>query len=236
MKILGVVVILAMLSFPVLAQEHLDPDDLVIGQLLPNGRIFDDGLLLKPAFDNSVRVFAVMEPSFSPEVVVGLKERGNGYVIFGAQPVLTKDRRMIPENPDLGPVKLYGPDGKRLPKNEEDSLLANMPVRDGTVRLDRCEAPIDTALAKRIIVAWDKVVLQTRTEPDMPSMGLDGVVEHFASVLRYRVAAGRIWSPQPPGNPGYLSRLAWNLSRICDGEEPPTKGWVEIDTALANIH
>jgi hypothetical protein len=226
-------------AIPAMAQEHLDPDDTVVGQLLPDAWHGSDyAREFKPAFDGSERVFAVIEPSFVREFVIGLRQVSGGYRIFGAWPALTRDKRRIPEVFGVKPPVLVGADGKPLPKDEADMRLADMPTPNGEVRLERCEAPIDSVLADRVIAAWDKVVLQTRADSGMPRFGPDGAVEHFVSHLRFLVVSGKSWSPQPPGNPGWLSRAAEAMLRICDSgrTEPLAQARRELEAAINNIH
>ena len=48
------------------------------------------------------------------------------------------------------------------------------------------------ALARRVIAAWDVVVLQTKPLDEPLFRGTDGQVNHFGSRLKYGVVTGQI--------------------------------------------
>jgi hypothetical protein len=106
----------------------------------------------------------------------------------------------------------------------------------GPLTLDRCEAPVDTALARQVIAAWDAVVQQTRPRVGVPWSGNDGSHEHFASRLKYGVVTGQLWSPQRPWNPGWLSRIAYDLHSICTGFTGGFDPWAEMRHAVGQIN
>lgn len=237
-RLLGVLVgVLALMGCPAgMAQEYLDPPLPMIGQLVSNYDTLNM-TSLKPAFKGDERVFATFQPAFSPEYVVGLRGGGASYRIFAAIPAFTKDGRRIHDS--LGRVSppLVGLDGKRLPKDEEDRILAGRRTSMTEVRLKECEIPVQKYLATKVLAAWDKVVLQTKFHDDVPRIGADGVFIQFASVLKHRVAAGVTWSPEPPGNPDKLATAAEAMYRLCfDPRGRDATGvWNEIRTSIAGI-
>jgi hypothetical protein len=74
---------LLVMAAPALAQNNLEPDDMIIESSTGPGLYGHDyaGQLLS-TLDNTVRVFDIIEGGLVPKFVVGIKTVGNGYRIF----------------------------------------------------------------------------------------------------------------------------------------------------------
>jgi hypothetical protein len=104
--------------------------------------------------------------------------------------------------------------------------------------LDRCEAPIANDLAEDIILAWDKVLRQSRTRVDRPQGGADVPFYHFGSRLPSGLVMGRVWDTSHNSNPALLGRVTSGLLQICSGGrmQHVPEALTEIRTALGKIH
>lgn len=71
----------ALSTAPVLALDHLVPEQGGFESYRATERA-----VMKAAFDPSVRIRAVAEPSFRPEFAVGVREQAGGFKIFFLQP------------------------------------------------------------------------------------------------------------------------------------------------------
>ena len=103
---------------------------------------------------------------------------------------------------------------------------------------DRCEAPVSNDLALDIILAWDKVLRQTRPYAGPPLFGFDSGSYHFGSRLPSGLVMGKAVVAPPGSNPAHLSNIAGGLLQICSGGkmEPISESMARITTALKAIH
>ena len=99
-------------------------------------------------------------------------------------------------------------------------LKAYLPTKAEDTPLERCEKPMDAALAGRVRRAWVGMLRETHY-PLHDGTGLDGVSFHFSAWDEYQPLAGQTWSPDVTSKPGMLAELAQTLVRFCDGKAPP---------------
>ena len=96
---------------------------------------------------------------------------------------------------------------------------------------DRCETPIDRALAGRIIALWKTMLMQTRYR-DPPWMGLDGADYAFAMGVGFSPMTGHIWSPREGTNPGRLVAISLAMYEVC---KAPAKDWSKLERLTADL-
>jgi len=104
--------------------------------------------------------------------------------------------------------------------------------------LERCESPIGQGLARDIILAWDKVLRQTRAPTSPPVGGADVPFFHFGSQRPSGLAMGWVLDTPPTSNPARLGRIASGLLQMCSGDrmQPVPDALADIRTALRAIH
>jgi hypothetical protein len=207
-------------------QRHLEPEG---SRLLP---VFSDyRRTLGPVLDSSVRIFVVTEGTPFPESVIGLKRTPKGWRIFGAQAAVAS---RPPREHD--PVQMIGTDGKLRRTKPGELRLAPPPPRPAAIKT--CDAAIDQFLAKRIIDAWDAVLLQTRPGHGPGLMATDGGVSHFGARRKDRMLSGNDASYiAPDSNPAWLGKIAYDLRVVCNKwKSPGGDPWDEMRHALNRIN
>lgn len=158
------------------------------------------------------------------------------------EPVLDESARVFMlSQPSLSSADLFAVGLKQTAQGFK--IFGARPAsRSKAKSLGQCEAPIEAGLARRVIAAWDAVVMQRKRPPGYSWGGdgnamMDGPVEHFTSRLKDGVVTGHLFMPQRPWNPGWLSLIAADLNAICrrelnQGAEP----WAEMRHALGQIN
>ena len=101
-----------------------------------------------------------------------------------------------------------------------------------------CEKPIDATLAKRIMGAWESVLLETRPTTKLAWGAPDGIFEHFGLVIQgggaRGVMTGQMLHPLKPYRPGWLRQLGESMDFLCSGHEP-VKAAADLEAALKAI-
>lgn len=217
-------------------QRHLEPEYPSQAGRAPHRiplPIFSDyQRTLGPVLDSSVRVFVVTEGTPFPESVIGLKRSPKGWRIFGAQAVVASQPRSVIEHP---PMQMMGTDGKLRWTKPGELRIAPPPAKPAALKT--CDAAIDPILATRVIDAWDAVLLQTR--PGFgPAMMSNGGIRHFGSRRKDRMLTGNDASDiAADSNPGWLGKIAYNLSVVCNGwKSPGGDPWADMRHALRQIN
>jgi hypothetical protein len=213
------------------AGDHLVPEQSVLG-----GYGFDTEYqarvrgVFHEAFDNRSVVFRMIkEPSFLPELVVGLGHDDTGYKIFMLKPSVFLWSYSSLESLQSGAVRCVH-DGTDCNKRDIDELKATLPADWHDVEVRRCEVNLDEKTAKHLMDVWKKMLLGTRYDEN-PVIGLDGTTYHFEGWDM----EGQIWSPDGDTNPGRLVNIAEAMSAICDaGSGASSKALSEKIDDLAN--
>jgi hypothetical protein len=171
-----------------------------------------------------------LEPDDAPNLT------GHGLRLFGEQygrdlkPVIGKDARVFAVI-EGGLVPDFAVGLKTWKSGYRIFMLGER--RGGG--LDRCDAPIDNALALDIIIAWDKVLRQTRKRTGRSVGAPDVPFYHFG--VRGLVT-GRVLDTPPGSNPAQLGLIAGGLLQICSSQrvQPVPEALAEIRVALKAIH
>jgi hypothetical protein len=219
-KFLVLAFVMAAGSSDALPLSHLVPEDSALARLVPKKFQFYSEYYfqsLAPVIDRSVRVFAIETDSPFPESIIGLKNSDEELYIFGAQPSGPTFSRNPP--PPQPPLKLLGTDGKF----HNETMPTVVPPKPPPYHLNLCDGKIDQKLAQRIVRVWDSVLLETRPDANMPEIGTDGMIVHFASNMPYRVATGVALGVDHNSRPAALGRIAYDLSAICWKWNAPVK-------------
>ncbi len=218
---------------PCAAQSHLKPEDSVLGgSVISTG--YDEMVAdaFHEAFGPTVRLRVIFEPSFYPENAVFLTSVNDDYRI-----VTLTEAKPLWDYQSLAMMKTGAvqrvDDGDAAhgvkPDKEIAEFEASMPKDFHDLKIARCEAPLDAALARRLIAAWKPVLLETRFDQpgDQDVVATDGVSGHFADLSGYPALAGWTnWAPEG-SKPLLLWNLALTMSDYCgtpDGNGPRQAG------------
>lgn len=214
------------ISFSVQAQDHLEPENYPYAdQFMSRYK----NMILETfgeAFDEKVRLRAIVQPSFHPEFVVYLREYRKEYTIVAAQPEHMLWGYEILADKKSG-RSLTIKDGKQV-KDEQGiaELESRYPKNFRDLPILRCEVDIDKELAKSITVVWESMLRETRYKKDQDWPGLDGTTYHFSMEaqvpknswlknMRGKLLAGRIWHPPAESKTGKLVKIAKNMYGYC---------------------
>lgn len=85
---------------------------------------------------------------------------------------------------------------------------------DWSVTVHRCEADIDSALARRILDVWMRMLRAIPKNAERRG-GLDGDVYNFAFAAGRRTLTGYTWSPDPGTKPYKLVHIGDTMSNYC---------------------
>jgi len=169
--------------------------------------------VLKEAFAPDVRLRAIVEPSFSPEYVVGVREREGGYWLFMVRPDSQVWRYMVARMAQGGQIQAYKPDGSP-DTGYEARVKAGLPERPEALKLERCEVRLKPALAAELVADWRAMLAKVRPGY-RPDMGLDGETYLFSMEVDDRTLAGGAWSPEPDSEPGRLVAVVEAMRDAC---------------------
>jgi hypothetical protein len=239
---------------PVMAQDHLVPESSVIGgsEFSPDYQSVVQAVLHE-AYADDVKVRLIVEPSFSPEAAIGLKEDNGNYRIFTLAPA----------------VQLWGYESLRMMKGGEERLVSNgnskdsqppdndiaalkayLPADVHDVKVKRCEADIDPALGARIVEVWKAMLLDTRYArgpeyvkgPDgkmqqVVAEVMDGTLFHFSMFGGLDFLAGQAHSPFEGTKPAQLVNIADMMDQFCQTKDPKFTAQMnrDVDALLAQL-
>lgn len=174
--------------------------------------------VFKDAFDPSVRVRAIVEPSFQPEFVVGIHEQAKQFKIFFLQPSRQLWGYTTLQMLKDGEIRVQNSDGSPGTQDEIKRLQTKLPPDPKMLTLERCEADLDAELAHRVIEDWAQML--NRVAPKDPSDGqiMDGVNTYFS--MRGGPAEGEALSPRQNSKPGMLVDMAYAMRNYCQTHNP----------------
>lgn len=166
------------------------------------------------AYNGDVVLRVVIEPSFVPEEVVGIRKTEKGFEAFAMTP-----SSMIWKT-ELVRITTFDKAGKKQPPEKDDSFQEFK--RQTPSDIPKITAHIDSAalpalLAQRIARVWKSMLLDAR-HPKNPHPGLDGASYHFSMwVQNHGDISGEIWSPDERTKTSALVNLATALSQYAKG-------------------
>lgn len=194
-------------------RDHLVPEESVIGnsEAAPDYEIVLRDVFHE-AYDRDIRLRYVEIPSFHTESVVALREDKGSFAILTLEPKIQlwsyESLAMMKRGQVL---KVENNDFKHgvRPDKEIAELEATLPEDYHKVPVNRCEAPVDAALANRLLAAWKSMLLDTRyVQPGEGDVVVsDGTAGHFSMFSDFEFLAG--WTNYAPDN-GKLAAL-WAL-------------------------
>jgi hypothetical protein len=201
-----------------MASGHLIPEESQFsGMFMPEyyGMVIE---ALEGAYDDDVKVRALIFPSFFVEHAVGIRLREDKYFIF----TLTPDKQYW----GYMALESYKDESTLVLKNgefqrDEESirrLESQLPKDFHDIEVKRCEVEIPKEVAESAIDAWEQMLRRTRY-PAASSTGLDGVTIHFSMDTKFQRLAGKIWSPKPESQTGQLVQISRHMYRMCEDSE-----------------
>jgi hypothetical protein len=170
--------------------------------------------LFKDAYAPEVRLRAVVEPSFSPEYVVGLRQRAGAYSLFALQPAKQIWGYSVLALMKKGEITVQNPDGSPGTAQAIRRIEEGLPPRPGAVALTRCEAPIEPALAQRLIDIWSRMLAKVRPGEKLQT-GFDGEITEFSMTNESGPRVGFTWSPRAASESGLLAATAYAMKAYC---------------------
>jgi len=159
------------------------------------------------SYDHNVIVRAFVLPSNMPEYAVGIKKESGAYKVFY---LITEFsywlyRTFVLERDHSA----QGPHSKYITAIEK-----KYPEGFKQIKVDRCEAQLDSNLAVEIIDAWTRMLEDTK-HPQDTTGGFDGTTYHFSMRQVFRIMSGKTWSPSPRSKPGLLVSVAESMIDYC---------------------
>jgi hypothetical protein len=230
----AVVAGMLLIGAPVCAADHLEPEPSLFAG---NDWSLDYDTMVAEAFkelygrDIAARVVA--EPSFQHEYGIGIRRNGARYSIVGLEPEIQlwgyPTLKMM-ESGEEGVIK----NGKEVRDDEGIvRLRASIPADWHRVKINRCEAPIDAALAGRVVEVWRTMLRATRyavspeyvidehgNKINTVTIGSDGEIYHFSMLDDFNSLAGKTWSPDEHSRPAKLVDIVFTLHDMCGHPKP----------------
>lgn len=204
-------------------RDHLEPDNSVFEG--HNGYYTLLVSAMEEGFADDVKARVLVVPSFSEEVLVGLRGRPGSFEIFSLRPQISfwyfyGSGLYDPVSPGddwSSQIAAY----RRESEREEDiaspgRVRRKTPEDYKDVELSRCAIKIDDALANDILRAWQTVLRDTRYYGEHEGIvGSDGTSFHFWSQAFPEDLAGKIWVPSGDLRPGKLALVAEAMTQYC---------------------
>jgi len=231
MKNLALLFAAALAAIPSIAADNLEPDDTYFQN-------YHDQVnsTLKEVFAPDVLTRMTVEPSFSVEYAVALKEDAgaNKIVSITAEQQLWKFQ--VLEMMKRGEITSSDMDGKNTTADEIKRLEASLPKDPNEVKVERCEVAVDSGLAARIVSVWKQMLLGVHVVPY--EGGLDGVFYRFSMPVDGKDVAGQTWSPNPDSKPGRLVEIAETMRAYCQkkNETMATKLGGQVGALLKRLN
>jgi hypothetical protein len=172
--------------------------------------------VFREAYTSDVRIRVLVQPSFAREYAVGLKETNGTFTAFWVESKVQLWGYGLLDMFKKGQI-VGVRDGKSTNAEEIARLEAELPQQPNNVPLMRCQKPIESALAQRILFAWSQML--TRARPDK-SYGLDGDTYEFAMIHGDKTITGTAWSPAPGSRDDLLINVVIALRRVCMNNFP----------------
>ena len=200
------------LSSGVSAQDHLVPPD---QDILPTyhatlRRVLNEG------YQPQVRARVLIVPSFRPERMIGLRQKGEDFEIFSVSPTVHIWKYEIINSLKEGRIRVISG------KTERDSITElekDLPKYPTEVPLKRCEVSIDASMAKAIISAWLHM-LNSVQEDKTGDIILDGTGYYFSMPVNGHELVGEVSNPRTSSRTGKLVDLAYLKDEFCQTRRP----------------
>lgn len=202
----------ALPAAPGLASDHLVPEHAGLESYRAT-----EQAVLKAAFDPSVRVRAVAEPSFSLEFAVGVREQTDGFKIFFLQPSRQLWNYTTLQMMKDGRIRVYKPDGSPGTQEAIERQKARLPADPKMLPMSRCEASVSPALARELIEDWRLMLERVAPKDDNVTI-MDGETIRFA--MGDGGATGETQSPDAASQPGMLVAVVYAMRDYCRTPTP----------------
>lgn len=191
------------------ANDYLEPAGSPAETPEPYDQILRD--IFRDAFTPDARATVIVVPSFSPERMTAIIQRGSRYEVISATPTVHlwafETLRMM----ESGQIKRIDPGGEDEQAKEIDALRSRLPASPRDVPLKRCNRPISRPAATATIEAWDIMLTDLRPSDEII---LDGVRFEFS--LPQSGKQGKANTPVI-GRARKLADLAGILEDYCHG-------------------
>ncbi|MGD0142089.1 MAG: hypothetical protein ABSC92_02920 [Rhizomicrobium sp.] len=217
MRKILILCVAALFGFPLAAQAetHLIPEDSIYSPMMDYqpGYMRLEMQVFAPAFTDDVRARVIVEPSFSEEFAVGVREQDGTYKLFYyAAPQHLWDYSVL-ELMKRGEIT-SSKDGKSITADEIAKLQSSLPVDPSSIKLTQCEIPVQPQLAQSLIGVWRTLLLQTHYDENA-QLGVDGDTYHFSMRNGYQDLSGKVWSPPDATDIGMLIAIVYSVKKAC---------------------
>ena len=175
-----------------ITKDNLEPDlSIFTGFRIVTDYYSNVVTFFSKAFAPSVKLRAVVLPSFVAEYVTGIRERDNKYFAFK----LTAQSQLWGEY-----------------QRKRNNMNASAPKE---IEVHESEVEISQKTYKLLDVVWRKMILNTKYYEDTFGRGLDGTSYHFSIS---NLHAAQTWSPKPNTQTGYLVKIADQLGQYAESK------------------
>lgn len=191
--------------------------------------------VLREGFAPGVTLRVLVEPSFQPEYVVGLRAApAGGTEVFFAQPNRQIWTYELIDLMKHGRVGVMDMKGNNRAGQEVRRLTDSLPANPRDLPLSHCAASVDRDVADAVTDAWTRMLSEVQPT-DEPALGLDGTSYHFSQVTDGRTISGQTWSPEPKTRTGRLVALVEEMRFYCTSRSADhLKQILSIARGLAN--
>ena len=220
-RALGFLLLTAGLCGPAAADDHLVPEDNQFTRAaLPNGQsslapYYGKVLeLLGGAYGREVRARVVVMPSYGTEHAIGITQHGDAYEIFHLALSANVWRYEMVQQAKSVDLSGLPANGAAEMKKMITEMQQSIPDDYHDIKVAACRAPLPPALARQIIEAWEKLLLQTRYTPAR-TVGRDGTDYHFSMPNETQQISGKAWDPPPATDIGRLVAITTSMKTLC---------------------
>ena len=172
--------------------------------------------VLGEAFAPDVKARVIVEPSFQPELAIGLRQRGASFELFSIRPTKHIWNFQLLDMMKTGKIQTLGP-SSRNQEAEIKKLEAGLPNNPEQIPLKRCKVSVEQSIAKTILSAWSHM-LQNIAPDDEAPFGLDGESYYFSMPVSDRELMGQTWSPRQGSRADKFVRMSFAMRDFCQSQ------------------
>ena len=232
--------LLMSLACPARAQDHLVPDASAFVD--PNEYLLKLRHVFAQAFEEGVKLRALVIPSFQKEYVVGLQTRGKGVEAFVLEPTsIIWDTELV-RLYEKGEIKTFTHEGGKYKEVPPEKSVALKRLKEKTpadyrnIKATRRARPIPGELAGDIEAIWTTMLLDVR-HVEKPDDIMDGVTYHFSARIGVRgEISGQTDSPEEESKTGRLAALADAMGDYARGKVNLDPLKEKLEPARRSIH
>jgi len=167
-------------------------------------------LVFGEVYRADVLASVIVKPSFSPEIAIGLRAKGNGYELFALTPKEMIWTYSTIASMERGSQHVMNDKGVDITAREIATLKATVPARPQDLPLQRCAIALQAEPARAILAVWGKMLGEVRAD-DQPGFGNDGT----SYIFSVPGAEAEVWEPEKSSRVGLFVTLTEAMYAYC---------------------